>query len=253
MTVDIIEKFKNRIELLLPYVAPILVYPRINTGFSDWITGGSALIAQTVSSRFLITADHFLAKIDQLHQKSGALALLAISGASLIDITKWPVIVRDDYVDLCTIQVPDESESTALEGHYFLLDLLQAPRASIGDQALILGFPQLHRGVSGENRINTRVLPIVDHVTDVADRRFTIADEKNGREISINPHNLSFPDHVGGMSGAPVFRISEASSAILIGILSEAGDGLHGAYFCSHAKYLLPDGTLDVNGLPPRL
>lgn len=128
-----------------------------------------------------------------------------------------------------------------------------APRASIGDQALILGFPQLHRGVSGENRINTRVLPIVDHVTDVADRRFTIADEKNGREILINPHSLSFPDHVGGMSGAPVFRISEASSAILIGISSEAGDGLHGAYFCSHAKYLLPDGTLDVKGLPPRL
>jgi hypothetical protein len=138
-----------------------------------------------VSRRFLITADHFVAKTDQLQQKSGALALLAIPGASLIDITKWPVIARDDYVDLCTIQVPDESESTALGGHYFFLDLLQAPRASIGDQALILGFPQLHRGVSGENRINTRVSPIVDHVTDVADRRFTIALELTTASRSI--------------------------------------------------------------------
>ncbi len=251
MSIHITEEFKRQIDSLIPYAAPILVYPRLNAKLDGWITGGTALLTRTSANRFLVTADHLIAEVDQLRQRSDIVVLLGVPGVSLIDITLWPTIARDDYVDLCTIQIPLEIEFGVLDNYCFDLDLAQSTRASIGDNALILGFPKLHRQVCG-NRINTRALPMMDYVTHVADRRFTIADETNRREILINPDNLSFPEHVGGMSGAPVFRISKLASPSFIGILSESGDGLRGAHFCSHADFLLPDGRLDLSALPPR-
>ncbi|MBY0246415.1 MAG: hypothetical protein K2Q17_02015 [Nitrospiraceae bacterium] len=255
MTDPIREEVRRQIDvlvpLLLPYVAPVLVYPRVSPGIDGWITGGTVLFARTGQNRFLITADHFVTEIDKLIQGSDVVALLGVPGASFTDITTWPVIARDNHVDICTIQIPQEAECEWLEKHCFDLDCTQSIRACVGDKALIMGFPKLHRE-AGKGRINTRVLPILDYVTDVSDRRFTIADENARREILINPHNLSFPDHVGGMSGAPVFRVSASAPPSLIGVLSESGDGLRGVHFCAHAHFIMPDGSLDLVALPPR-
>lgn len=168
----------------------------------------------------MVTADHFVTEIDKLRQSSDVVVLLGVPGTSLTDITLWSIIARDDHVDICTIQIPQEAECEGLDEHCFKLDLCQSTRARVGDNALIMGFPKLHREAS-EGRLNARVLPILDYVTDVGDRRFTIADENARREVLINPHNLSFPDHVGGMSGAPVFRVSKSDPPSLIGVLSE--------------------------------
>jgi hypothetical protein len=251
MTVRTPEEFRRQIESLLPYVAPVLVYPRINSGFDGWRTGGTALLVQTETNRFLITADHVVAKIDELRESSDIVVLLGGTDAPPIDITLWTTLARDSVTDICTIQMPHDFEAGEINKHFFELDLAQSTRAAVGDQALILGFPASHRRASG-NRINTRVLPIMDYVTDVSVRRFTIADENDQREILINPDNLSFPDHLGGMSGSPVFRIAESASPALMGTFCEGGDGLRGAYFCSHVNFLLPDGGLDANALPPR-
>jgi hypothetical protein len=235
------EEVRRQIEFLvpslLPYVAPILVYPRVGPGTGSWITGGTVLLARTNQNRFLVTADHFITEINKLNQGADVVVLLGVPGSSFTDITLWPVIARDDYVDICTIQIPQEAECEWLEEHYFDLDFTQSAKARIGDKALIMGFPKLHREAS-EGRINTRVLPILDYVTDVGDRRFTIADENARREVVRNPDGLSFPDHLGGMSGAAVFRISELTPPSLVGILSECGDGLRAPFFCSHATFL---------------
>ena len=245
------EEFKRQIESLLPFVAPVLVYPTIDPGFDGWITGSTTLLARTKTNRFLITADHVVARIDELREGSDIVVLLGGVNAGLIDITLWPTLARDSLTDICTIQVPQDFEAGELNKDFFELDLALAHKGCVGDLALILGFPAGHRCASG-NKINARVLPIRDYVTDVGTRRFTIADENNRREILINPDNLSFPDHHGGMSGAPVFRIAESTSPTLIGILSESSDALREAYFCSHASFLLPDGTFDIRALPPR-
>jgi hypothetical protein len=249
------EEVRRQIEFLvpslLPYVAPVLVYPRVGPGIDGWITGGTVLLARTETNRFLITADHVVVKIDELRKRSDVIVLLGGIDAPPIDITLWPTLTQDNFTDVCTIQVPRDFEAGELNKDFFELDVVLSTRAAVGDQALILGFPAAHRCASG-NKINARVLPILDYVTDVGARRFTIADENDQREILINPDNLSFPDHLGGMSGSPVFRIAEASSPTLMGIFSEGGDGLRGAYFCSHANFLLPDGNLDANALPPR-
>jgi hypothetical protein len=71
-----------------------------------------------------------------------------------------------------------------------------------------MGYPATHRQ-GYETTINARILPICDFATDVGPRRFTIADESEGRRILINPESLTFPTHVGGMSGSPVFKVSD--------------------------------------------
>jgi hypothetical protein len=244
-------EFRRKIESLLPYVAPVLVHPRISRGFEGWITGGTTLLVRTETNRFLITADHFVTKIDELREESDIVVLLGGTDAPPIDITLWTTIARDSFTDICTIQMPHDFEAAGINKYIFELDLTQSTRAAVGDQALILGFPMSHRHTSG-NKINTRVLPIMDYVTDVGARRFTIADENNQREILINPDNLSFPDHLGGMSGSPVFRIAESDSPALMGMFCESGKGLRGPYFCSHVNFLLSDGSFDINAVPPR-
>lgn len=248
---EVRRQIESLVPSLLPYVAPVLVYPRVSPGIDGWITGGTVLLARTRQNRFLVTADHFVTEIDKLTQGSDVVVLLGAPGSSFTDITLWPVIARDDHVDICTIQIPQEAECQELEEHYFDLDFPQSTGACVGDKALIMGFPKLHRK-AGDGWINTRVLPILDYVTNVGDRRFTIADENAGREVLINPHNLSFPDHVGGMSGAPVFRVSASAPPSLIGVLVESGDGLRGVHFCAHAHFIMPDGGLDLVALPPR-
>ena len=115
---------------------------------------------------------------------------------------------------------------------------------------IIVGYPAAHRAASGVT-INTRCLPIQDFVTDVGPRRFTVADEQQTREVAINPDGLSFPEHVGGMSGSPVFKIQDSEKPMLLGVFSEGSDGLRGTYFCSHTHFLTPDGHIDHSRLPP--
>lgn len=250
MQSDLPDALRDQIERLLPFVAPVLVYPRTNPGIENWITGGTALRAHTGQSRFLITADHFVHAINNLRVKREVVVLLGTNSA-LIEISDWPIIAHDDFVDICTIQVPSDSEAGDLNKSFFDLDKWPPSLAEKGDQALILGFPAAHRH-GREKMINTRVLPIFDFVTDVGSRRFTIADENEHREILVNPDNLDVPTHLGGMSGSPVFKVRDNAYPELLGVLSEGSDGLRGAYFCSHAQFLLPDGKLDFTRIPPR-
>ena len=60
-----------------------------------------------------------------------------------------------------------------------------------------------------------------------------------------------FLEHVGGMSGPPVFRFENSEEPALLGVFIKGRDGLRGAYFCSHAHFLTPDGRIDFLCLPP--
>ena len=242
---------RSQIEGLLPFVAPVLVYPLAEPGVENWITGGTALLASTKQNRFLITADHFVHEIDTLRTRGEIVVLLGGTSSAPIDISHWPILARDDFVDICTIQVPPEFEAGELNKSFFALNRWPPTLAKKGDQAIILGFPAAHRR-GHEKTINTRVLPVSDFVTDVGPRRFTIADENDEREILINPDNLAFPTHLGGMSGSPVFRTADNTCPEFLGVFLEGSDGLRGAYFCSHAQFLLSNGQLDLSRIPPR-
>jgi hypothetical protein len=224
------DALRTLIERLLPFVAPVLVYPLEASGIENWITGGSAILVRTEQNRFLITADHFVRKIHTLRTQREIVVLLGGTSTAPIDISNWPTLAYDDFVDICTIQVPPEFEAEELKKTFFVLDRWPPTQAEKGDHVLIMGYPAAHRQ-GYETTISARILPICDFVTDVGPRRFTIADESEGRKILINPDSLAFPTHLGGMSGSPVFKVSD---------------------FCSHAHFLLPSGQLDSTKIPPR-
>jgi len=251
MPVSSVDALRTLIEHLLPFVAPVLVYPQEASGVENWITGGSAILVRTEQNRFLITADHFVRKIHTLRTQRKIVVLLGGTSTAPIDISNWPTLAYDDFVDICTIQVPPEFEAEELKKTFFVLDRWPPTQAEKGDHVLIMGYPAAHRQ-GYETTINARILPICDFVTDVGPRRFTIADESEAREILINPDSLAFPTHLGGMSGSPVFKVSDNTIPDFVGVFSEGSDGFRGAYFCSHAHFLLPSGQLDFTKIPPR-
>lgn len=239
------------IESLLPFVAPILVYPLEASGVEEWITGGSAILISTGQNRFLVTADHIAREIDALRTQCEVVVLLGGTSTAPIDISNWPTLAHDDFVDTCTIQVPPEFEEEELRKTFFALDKWPPTQAQKGDLVLIMGYPAAHREGCGTT-INARILPICDRVTDVGPKRFIIADENEEREILINPDGLAFPTCVGEMSGSPVFRVSGDAFPDFVGVFLEGSDGFRGAYLCSHAHFLLPSGQLDFTRMPPR-
>jgi hypothetical protein len=241
MPVSSTDALRTLIERLLPFVAPVLVYPLEDSGVENWIpAGGSAILVSTDQNRFLITADHIVCKIDALRTQREIVVLLGGTSTAPIDISNWPTLAHDDFVDICTIQVPPEFEAEELRKTFFVLDRWPPTQAEKGDQVIIMGYPAAHRQ-GYERTINTRILPIC-----------TIADENEGRTTPINPDSLAFPTHLGGMSGSPVFKVSDKTIPDFVGIFSEGSDGFRGAYFCSHAHFLLPSGHLDFTRIPPR-
>ena len=251
MPLNASEIMEHNVKLLSPYIAPILVYKHGEQDASKWLTGGSVFLAKTVDNSFLVTADHVVREIESLRAQGPILVVLAGPGSEPIDITEWPVIARDKDIDICILQVPSDFDASSIAKELFELRNWPHRQAEIGDKALIMGYPSLHREGT-RNTVRIKITPISDFVTDVGPRRFTMADETDEREVLLNPNGIEIPAHFGGMSGSPVFRMIEGARPEFIGVFSEGGDGLSAALFCAHASFILASGGLDYSMLPPR-
>lgn len=214
------------------------------------ITGGTAFFVGSGQQRFLITAEHVVREVDKLKNERDVVVLLGGVNSPPVEISNWPTISRDDFVDICTMQVPNAFISDGLNKSFFPFPQ-EFAQVKKGDNVLVLGYPAAHRHCT-DDTVNTRCLPHLVSIADVGPRHFTLADENNKRKILINPDNLEYPEHLGGMSGSPVFRVKADSEPHFVGIFIEGGNGLHGVCFCSHAYFLLPTGKLDYGRIPPR-
>ena len=207
-------------------------------------------MVRTPLNTLLITADHVLREIEALRQKLDVVVLLGGTSAPPVDVSDWPIINHNARIDICIIQAPPGFDPTEINKSFYIGEFDRSPIARKDDEALIIGFPREHRAASG-SIINTRMLPIIDFVRSVSEERFIVADEENEREVLLNPFGLKIPEHMGGASGAPVFRFAPGDQNELIGIFTGGGDGLHGIYFCTHAKFITNAGVIDSLQLPP--
>lgn len=242
--------FEALVNRLLPFVGSLLVYPKESKNMIGCITGGTAFFVGSGAHRFLVTDEHVIREIEELRVKRDIVVLLCGVNSPPTEISSWPILSRDDFVDICTIQVPNEFVSDTLEKKFFPFPD-EITEVEKGDHVLVLGYPAAHRQCTS-NMVNTRCLPHLVSVTDVGPRHFSLADEQNKREILINPGLLEYPEHLGGMSGSPVFKISDNSEPQFVGVFVEGWDGIHGICFCSHAYFLLSTGSLDFGRVPPR-
>lgn len=240
---------KATIEAMSRHAVPLLVFPRDNAGADGWLTGGTGVLVQTPSNRFILTADHFVAATEALRVERAIVTLLAGVHAPPLDISEWKIVDRNKRLDICIIQMPDTFDPCEINKSFYSADFTANHPTIEGDEALIIGFPQEHRSAAGST-INTRMLPIIDFVQSVSELHFVVADPDNQRQILVNPSGLCVPEHMGGASGAPVFKFHLANPCELIGIFTGGGDGLHGAYFCTHVRFLTNDGTIDLLQLP---
>lgn len=186
-----------------------------------------------------------------LRKKREIVVLLGGTSAPPIDISDWPVIDRNPRLDVCIIQVPANFDPKTINKSFHEVNFAECVRVSVNDEAIIIGFPRAHRSAVG-SVINTRMLPVIDFVRSVSEERFVIADENNERQVLINPSGLQVPEHMGGASGAPVFRLMLDAKFELIGIFTGGSDGLHGVYFCAHANFVSNTGHIDTLQLPSR-
>jgi hypothetical protein len=242
--------FEALVNRLLPFVGSLLVYPKESKNMMGCITGGTAFFVGSGQQRFLVTAEHVIREIEKLRGERDIVVLLCGVNSPPTEISSWPIHSRDDFVDICTVQVPNEFVSNELEKKFFPFPD-EFTEVEKGDHVLVLGYPAAHRQCTSDT-VNTRCLPHLYSVTDVGPRHFSLANEKNNREILINPELLEYPEHLGGMSGSPVFRIKRNSEPQFVGVFVGGGDGLHGVCFCSHAYFLLSTGSLDYGRIPPR-
>jgi hypothetical protein len=250
MTLNPSEVMLHNAQILLPFIAPILVYRRGETNAANWLTGGTVFIARTVQNRFLVTAEHVIAEIDNLRTQYPITVFMGGNGCAPLDISGWEILDRDNHVDICTLQIPEGFDPAILNKRFFHLENWPHQRAQIQDRAIIVGYPAEHRSGAG-NSIEIRLTPINDFVTDVGPRRFTIADENEEREILLNPDGFTVPSCFGGMSGSPIFRMIEDARPEFIGVFSEGSGGLRGTFFGAHADFICANGHLDHNRIPP--
>lgn len=233
-------------------MVPILVYPSEAKCPSQWLTGGTGMLVRSNQNRFLITADHVIKEIERLQGERLITVMTGGEGHEMRPLLIGKPIDRDDSVDICTLQISDEFDPVHIGKQFLEFPAVPARRAAVGEAALILGYASGHRE-GGENWLKCRWLPVHDFITESGPRRFTLADEVQERQIIRNPENLSFPEHLGGMSGSPVFRSESGRLTDFIGIFVEGAKGINGMLFASHADFVLPDGSLDFAKIPPKL
>jgi hypothetical protein len=176
--------------------------------------------------------------------------LLGGHACSPVNITEWPILACDRDSDVCTLQVPETFDPRTLNKNFFELTGWPHHRAQVSDKAFIIGYPAEHR-TGSPDEILFRITPISDFVTDAGPRRFTIADESAERQILYNPESLTVPEHFGGMSGSPAFRMIEGAAPEFIGILVESSDGLGAAFFCAHVDFILDNGLFYYGIMSP--
>lgn len=241
---------RTMIEAMSRHAVPLLLYPRDGHDIGNWLTGGTGVLVQTPVNRFIITAEHVVGMIESLREEQQTVTLLGGTGAPPVDISDWQVIDRSKILDICIIQVPEGFDPGQINKSFCCVDLSNIERAKENDEVLIIGFPSAHRTATG-SVLNTRMLPIIDFVRSVSEMRFAIADPDNERQILLNPSDLDFPQHMGGASGAPVFRCQLDYSCELFGIFTDGIDGIHGVYLCTHANFATNSGVIDLLRLPP--
>lgn len=241
-------------DVISPYVAALLFIT--NRDDRHQITNNAtASFVDTGKARLLITNAHVVHAFDQKSAEDPSLLMVVggggTSGCLVIERT-WmkDIYPKDDLkVDLAVFEVPEKSEVSTFGKRFYRSDSWPPPRISVGDFAVICGFPGEHRREESET-VRVSIDVIADPVSSVGDVSFTLADERRERAlVKLNPE-LNELGGFGGMSGSAVFHFSQDGAHRLAGFLHETHEGLNAQIRAVHADFVREDGSLNYSLLP---
>lgn len=232
--------------------SPVLIYRGGCKSAADWESGGTALFLNTGNSTFLVTANHVIEEADNLRKLHSIYVFIAGHGREPVDIKDWEVIDRNRCIDICTIRIPDEFNLSELGKETYNANAWPPKRAEAGECVFIIGFPAEHR--DGEtNAVRNAAASIMDFITSVGPHKFLMADENEVRTTAILDAHKPDIVNFGGMSGSPMFAVSNNGDTRLVGVFIEGGglvDGTHAPFFGSHIDFVNADGTIDTAKIP---
>jgi len=226
--------------LILPTVVPILHYALNSKDASDWASGGTGLLVNTGEKHLLVTADHVMRGY---FDNQSYFTLIGGNQSKSINISDWNLVDCCDKRDIYTIEVPASFEPEIIRKRFCCPQQWPCSRVTKGEEAFFLGFPSGHRS-GGSKEIKCGVALISEIVASVQGPNFVLVNEDSPRNASLLNEFQKFPQHFGGMSGAPVFVHRDDGWMEPVGVFVE-GNGKDSPFFCSYMDIIQASGKLE--------
>lgn len=244
-------------DLAQQWTAPVWFSRSLVEPPADVRNSGSAGFVQSGEHRFMVTAWHVLEEFRASKRRNPQTVFAVnIGDRNTVALSVPQVIDESAALDIATIAFPQlDLNRGCTTKRYFPLDRCPPRRAQAGEPATIVGFP-------GQGRHAFETFGLFEPhgigmlVTNVSDRRITLADENGSVRSERDGRPVDDGVAVGGFSGSPAFGLSIDGMLYLMGIVSFGSArlgcvGTPGQLFLGSAEYLLPDGSLDAARMPP--
>lgn len=251
MTTEQKEIMQHNTRLVLPHIAPIIVYNRGETKAFNWKTGGTGFFVNTGVAKLFVTAAHVKIEIDRLSRASDIDIVIAVIDEEIVTINNWEVMICDRDVDICVFKVPDNFNLDSIGKRFHTPDSWPPRRAENGEPTFVLGFPAEKRTATNK-RITCGTAAIAEIVSNLGPTTFMLTDDEGSRIAYSNYTKLANITCFGGMSGAPIFGFRREVVMESIGIFIEGGDGVHAPFWGVHTDLISGNGELNQAMIPPR-
>lgn len=236
----VLRKAAEIVRLFVVVVAAVPSAPQTK----DVHYSGSALLCDTGTHRFLITARHVVTELRDAQAQGDDIILFGTSDTPAVIIS--PVAefhAENDDIDIGTISLLARFDPKQIGKEFCAQRWDNVERARSGETILALGLPAGLRHTK-PNEITNYLVPLCDDVASSSERHFVLASDQSRRAF-FYADGLSVPKHWGGFSGAPVF-VNRDGGLQFIGVVTEGGDGLDGVFFAAHADFVQRTGEVRV-------
>lgn len=245
------EALLHNAKQIQPCIAPLIIYPnRLNIRADEWKCGGTCFFVKSGTVTFLVTAAHVYDEVENCGMEFSPL-LLPVNGSEPVDISKWKVISKCDFIDIAVIEVPSTFNLGSIGKEAFTYNASPEIRVKVNESVFFIGYPGEHRTADGSNLI-ARITPCMDFVTTVNDRAFFMSDDFRERQSSSFDPSISEIRSFGGLSGSPMLVVRDGIFN-LVGVFIESAfqdEGIHSPFRGAHFDFINPDGTIDELRVP---
>ncbi len=224
---------------------------RIDQDPIEPLSKGTSVFLDTGKTCLAITAGHMIVELSRLGEKYGEDAVsigLVAKGEVILTVDSRQVIdwISKDGYDLATIAVPRMYIIDYL-GCEVLSPMSWPPSDACQDDLVFtIGYAAgIQEWEPGRAKI--RSSSMLGRVVSVSENNFVITPENGHSKVTFFTDGLRIPEHAGGMSGSPVFRLPTNGSieeAELIGFTREAPREGWDVLLANHANLVYPDGLI---------
>jgi hypothetical protein len=224
---------------------------------------GTCCLVQTRTKRFLTTCAHVFKGFEDFRaaRPKARLWLSLIAGEPLhspavaLEVSNLRLIDIDERLDLATVSF-DKIDSLE-DWRFCRVQSGPISRVCEGDKVQILGFPGdgLRAGIS-DNTLNHYFELATVH--SVGRQKFLLHSPRDSQHHRNMENKECSPVRIGGLSGAPVFKVDIVSIPILVGIVTDlCSNGLgdsptrqyemsDGDIYAVHANFIQKDGLIST-------